>query len=151
MSVGERMTALPLVALLGAALACGGSDGGDGATGSEKPTTWGEVQRLYEKARRTGEDVPGDAYEWMKQDLEKIGDWEYRVLAFDSAADAEIERKLNELGQDRWECFAVVPGESSLRLLFKRPVESYAGTIPHSDLLKLMRREEQERDADSTD
>lgn len=151
MSISCRIGAALVLACLGGILACGGSDDGDAAAEGGKATTWGEIQRLYEKARHSGEAVPGDAYEWVKQDLERVGDWEYRVLAFDSAADAEVEQQLNEMGRERWECFAVVADGSSLRMLFKRPVESYVGTIPHSDLLRLMRREKQDREADAAE
>lgn len=147
MSVRDRIRIALALAVLGSCLACTGSGDEPAEASAEQSAAWGEVLRLYEKARQTGETVPADAYDWMKQDLERVGDWEYRVRVFDSAAGAQLEESLNEMGRDRWECFAVVPAGSSLRLLFKRPVESYVGAVPHGDLLKLLRREEGSRGA----
>lgn len=139
MWISDKISAALVLAILGGFLACGGSSDDAADTPEKESGAWQEVLRLYEKTRQTGEAVPADAYEWMKQDLERVGDWEYRVLVVDSAAEAEIEERLNELGRDRWECFAALREAGSLHLLFKRPVESCVGMIPHNDLLKLLR------------
>ena len=138
MCISNKVLAALVLAMLGGFAACGGSS--DETENDEAESgTWRDALRFYEKARQTGEEAPGDAYEWMRQDLERVGDWQYRVLVLDGAGEAEIEEKLNEMGRDRWDCFAALAEGSSLRLLFKRPVESYVGAIPHNELLKLLR------------
>jgi hypothetical protein len=127
-------------ALLSLAVACSGPGGDDppaGAAGADDSGPWAEVERLYEQAREAGETVSADAYEWLKEDLDHIGDWEYRLIVADPV-EIELERTMNKLGVERWECFAVVPEGSSLRLFFKRPVKSYLKHIPISDLWKLV-------------
>ena len=37
------------------------------------------VRELYQQARESGQQVPKDALEWARQDLHRIGDWEYRI------------------------------------------------------------------------
>ena len=51
-----------------------------GSPSEEEGGIWTEVVRLYEKAKQAGEQVPKDVWEWVKQDLESMGDWEYRVI-----------------------------------------------------------------------
>ena len=67
---------------------------------------WSEVQALYEKAKAAGEQVPGTTMEWIREDLDRIGDWEYRVISLAGSAE-QTEQQLNELGHERWECFWV--------------------------------------------
>ena len=142
--VSERASwierAVPIAVLLMIA-SCSGPDGNDApapAADSEESGLWDEVERLYEQARETGEKVPGDVYEWLKEDLDHIGDWEYRVIVVNDPAEAQLEATMNELGVERWECFAVVREGDSLHLFFKRPVRSYLKHIPISDLWKLV-------------
>jgi hypothetical protein len=143
-AVKDRMPrcrlAMPVATLLMIA-GCSGS-GGENAPGSAAvegdPGLWDEVERLYEQARATGEQVPGDVYDWLKEDLNHIGDWEYRVIAVSDLAETELETTMNELGLERWECFAVVRESDAVHLFFKRPVKSYLRHIPVTDLWKLV-------------
>jgi hypothetical protein len=129
------------VALLLVTAACSGPGGAESpaeAAGAEDSGVWNEVERLYEQAREAGEKVPGNVYDWLKEDLDHIGDWEYRVIYISDPAEIELERAMNKLGIDRWECFAVVRHGDALQLFFKRPVKSYLKHIPVSDLWKLV-------------
>ena len=99
---------------------------------------WAEIQALYERARETGEQVPGDIADWLKEDLDRIGDWEYRLLSVSSFSDETVEAKLNDLGAERWECFAVLHEGGRTRLFLKRPARSYLKHIPVTDLWKLV-------------
>jgi len=98
----------------------------------------GDVQRVYEKARETGEKASESVYEWMREDLQKIGDWEYKVLSIPDLEDASVEAKLNELGRERWECVWVSEREETVRLFFKRPVRSYLSRMQVEQLLHLV-------------
>ena len=129
------------VAILLVVVGCPGSDGDDapGNSGGEEDSgLWDEVERLYGQARDTGEQVPGDVYDWLQEDLNHIGDWEYRVIAVSDLAEDGLETTMNELGVERWECFAVVREREVVHLFFKRPAKSYLRHIPISDLWKLV-------------
>ena len=91
---------------------------------------------MYERAREAGEQVPKDIYEWARKDLESIGNWEYRIESIDMRQIDVLERRLNELGADRWECIWIQEGEGPARLIFKRPVRSYLKHVPLSRLLR---------------
>ena len=117
-----------------------------GALAADEPPTkqaaelslWDQTVALYESAKAAGEKVPSDIYEWARQDVHNIGDWEYRVVAFSKAESEILQTKLNELGEDRWECFWVSPERAKTTFYFKRPSRSYLKTLPLGDLLKLI-------------
>ena len=90
-----------------------------------------ELQRLVEQAR---ERAPDDAVEWAREDLERYGDWEYRVVMVATLEPDEIEEQLNDLGQERWEVFWVDRTEQGLSLLLKRPAVSYLRAVPFSEI-----------------
>ncbi len=83
--------------------------------------TWAEVREAYAKAKRKamemGESVPDRVPDWVVEDLKNVGDWEYRVV---EAQRDELEATLNDLGAERWECFAVEGGGKKVQLVFKR-------------------------------
>jgi len=100
---------------------------------------WETIQQLYDKAKAAGEDVPENVYQWAKEDVASIGDWEYRIVTMGTAAgDGPVEDRLNKLGRERWECFFLERDEDEIRLYLKRPRRSYISSIPFSDLMKLL-------------
>jgi hypothetical protein len=80
---------------------------------------------LYEKARAAGEQVPEDIVEWAKEDVKKIGDWEYTVVSFTSESEEAMLAELNKLGSQRWECFWVEPVPGGKRFYMKKSARSY--------------------------
>ena len=70
---------------------------------------------------------------------ENMGDWEYKVVPFGEVAATELEKKLNQLGSDRWQCFWVEANGKSKVFYFKRTKLSYINKIPAADLLRLLR------------
>lgn len=97
-----------------------------------------EIQRVYQQARDAGENVPTDLLAWVREDLDRHGRWEYRVLGLRGAG---LEAALNAAGRERWECVAVTQGESGGYTVFlKRPVVSrlrqYFGQVAVADLMK---------------
>ncbi len=88
---------------------------------STSSRAWAEVKGTYKKAKRKavemGETVPDRIPDWVKEDLENVGDWEYRVV---EAPRGKLESTLNELGAERWECFSVEPHGKKTQLTFKR-------------------------------
>jgi len=110
-------------------------------TPTEEPSesgVWNEVVRLYESAKAKGEQVPKDVYEWARQDLQRHGTWDYRLVEVSESPSATIQTTLNELGAERWECIWIEPRGKTLRLFLKRPVRSYLRNLPLSQVLKLL-------------
>lgn len=133
------MTALSILALLLGSVAPGAIQAQEEpAPPSEETTILEEARELYEAVKETGEKVPSDIYEWIREDIGTIGDWEYRVVSFPGSDATKIEEKLNQLGQERWDCFWVQPDDSGARFFFKRPARNYLKSIPFGDLLKLL-------------
>lgn len=99
---------------------------------------WDEVVKLYEKAKEAGERVPKDVVDWVQEDLQNIGDWEYKVVEMDAADAAAVETRLNELGEDRWDCIWIEERAGRTRFIFKRSSRAYLQHIPLGDLMKLL-------------
>ena len=141
MSLSRNSPVLPLLFLLGAILvpACAQEEEPVPAEPADEETSdlWGEVQQLYEKAKEAGEQVPETTMDWIRQDLKRIGDWEYRIVSL-SGSSEQIEQELNKLGQERWDCFWVQPEDQRIRFFLKRPSRSYLSSMPVSSLMKLL-------------
>ena len=112
---------------------------------AEKDETgkWAEVRKAYEKARRKalemGETLPEKMPDWVKEDLKNAGSWEYRVV---ETPRGELEATLNELGAERWECFAVESAGKKSRLVLKRRKRSRLreiDSVSAEDLLAVMK------------
>lgn len=95
-----------------------------------------EVERLYKEARDSEDQVPANVADWVKQDVEKLGDWEYKVVSLPFRDTGSLEDRLNQLGRDRWEVFWVEPDGDNAAFYLKRPARSYIRSIPLSSLLK---------------
>ena len=127
-----------LVVVLLLTLAAAGVAAQEPEPQAEETTLWEDVVALYDRAKAAGERVPKDVYDWAKQDVHKIGDWQYRVADLEASDAAEVETWLNELGAERWECLWVESHGDKTRYILKRPARSYLKTLPLSDVLKLI-------------
>jgi len=97
------------------------------------------VKELYQKAKEAGEEVPNDVMDWAKQDIKRIGAWQYRIEVIESTDPDTVLQTLNALGSQRWECFWVEEVNAvSKRYYFKKSSRSYLRLIPSGDLLKLI-------------
>ncbi|HEY5657336.1 MAG TPA: hypothetical protein VIY27_06065 [Myxococcota bacterium] len=121
---------------LGALSACEGEPGG--ARGLTPGELRDKVEELYEAARDAGDDVPSDAYAWAKSDVERIGDWEYRIVRLEAEPDETLTERLAELGSERWEAFWLERQGAELRVFLKRPARSYLRMLPVSELSRLV-------------
>jgi hypothetical protein len=83
-------------------------------------------------------DNPADAVGWAQEDIENLGDWEYRIVELDERDDAAIETALNALGDERWEVYWVQEGNGGDRFYLKRPSLSYLNRVPLSSLLRML-------------
>lgn len=97
---------------------------------------------LREIARRIGQqsmDTATHVAEWVRHDWNNIWAWKYRVVAAGDMASPVVEQKLNQLGQEGWECFHVGLGTDGTPVFyFKKPERSYLKSIPLRDLLKTL-------------
>jgi len=92
-----------------------------------------ELKNYYEEAKKM---APEDPVDWAKDDIQRYGDWEYRVVSIDASSNKEIEDQLNDYGKDRWEVFWVDDRDGALQVLLKRPAKSYLRSMPFSELGK---------------
>ena len=95
------------------------------------------VQELYQQARESGQQVPKDALEWAQQDLNRMGDWEYKIVDLPREDTESRQARLNELGSERWEVFWMEPAENGIRVYLKRRSKSWLEKIPLSELRRL--------------
>lgn len=98
-------------------------------------TKW--VTDQYNRAVSAGDTSAKNATKWVVDDIGKIGTWEYKIHRA-RGVDADAERQLNDLGRNRWECYAVSRvGKGESVFYFKRPHRSYLQQLPAKDLLRL--------------
>mgnify|MGYP003972806361 FL=1 len=95
-------------------------------------------KKLYEKNFGDGKELTEQTKQWVKEDIENMGDWEYKIVAFGGKASTEMEKELNQLGNERWQCFWVEPSGKDKVFYFKRTKKSYIQKIPAGDLLRII-------------
>jgi hypothetical protein len=76
-----------------------------------------------------------EAVDWAQQDVENIGDWEYRIVEL---AGDDLEVQLNALGDERWEAYWVESSANGRRVFLKRPSISYLSRVPLSVLVRML-------------
>lgn len=136
---GYRLIAATLVLFTAGSLAAAEEIQAGKEPAAEERSFREKLEDLYEKAKAAGEEVPGNVYQWAKEDLQAIGDFEYKVFTVPAGyGDEKLMETLNELGRERWDCFWVEPQAGGHRLWLKRSTRSYLKAIPYSDLMKLV-------------
>ncbi len=103
---------------------------------TEDTGIWNQVVALYEQAKDAGETAAEDVYEWAREDLEAIGDWEYKVQYLPNVNHIALEKKLNELGTERWEVIWIDRQGPNLIVTMKRPSRTWLNKLPLGQLLK---------------
>ena len=90
-----------------------------------------ELKRTLEDAKKGVAELTPGLKNVTTEELGKIFSFEYKILDIkDDPLAAEIEATLNVLGRERWECFAVQPVGSGIRLFLRRRPASYLQYIP---------------------
>ncbi len=104
------------------------------------PTTTAELLELYQRAIDAGKQVqiPDEVIERAREEIKRIGTWEYRVASVHAHPHDALEQHLNELGKERWDCAVLPPQNEKVALICKRPVRHYLKNIAVTDLLKLI-------------
>ena len=96
------------------------------------------AKEKYAETVGDGKELTGKSKEWLLKDIENIGDWEYKIQSFGPEQSKEIEKKLNELGKERWQCFWVESSKKEKVFYFKRTKMSYLSKIPTGAILRIM-------------
>lgn len=105
--------------------------GGDSEEPSAADKTLDELQAKYDALRQKEFDDP---VQWAADDLENIGDWEYKVELLSHSDPGDLETALNKLGDDRWEVMWMERNNDGHMVLLKRPSVSYLSKIPLSSI-----------------
>ena len=122
----RKYIGLCLILVFGVA-ACGRES--DEPSAAEKALD--ELQSKYEELSQK---ELKDPVKWAAEDLENIGDWEYKVEALPLDSAEEFEAALNELGNDRWEVIWMEKNTVGYTVFLKKPAVSYLNKIPLSSL-----------------
>lgn len=93
---------------------------------------------MYQSLKDQGLTTAGSTTEWLSEDWNKMGAWEYKVIALEGMSPTEMESKLNELGAQRWECFHVASSPNGQTMYFKKHAKSYLKHVPLKDMMKLI-------------
>ncbi len=103
--------------------------------GTEGPSTaeraLDELQRKYDELVQ---DRLEDPVQWAQDDIENLGDWEYRVEDVPFLTGADFAAQLNEFGNERWEVIWLERGQDGFTVIMKRPAVSILSKIPLSQL-----------------
>lgn len=107
------------------------------------------LTELYEASVEAGDTAATSVYAWIVEDLRKVGAWDYEVVRLDATDDAALTRRLNELGDERWEVLWLEPvAEGELRVYVKRRRRSRLQRIADRDYVELAPVHEEDRAAE---
>ena len=96
------------------------------------------AKEKYGVGLEEGKSLTEKSKEWLLKDIENIGDWEYKVVSHGSKDFKALEKDLNELGKERWQCFWVEAAGEEKVFYFKRTKMSYLSKIPAGALLRII-------------
>lgn len=105
---------------------------------NEEPSYWDKIKKKFEESKSDDKELSEKAKKWIEEDIKKIGDWEYKAVLVTYDNTEELENKLNQLGDERWECFWIEKKDKDLVIMFKRPKISYLQKIPRGELFKML-------------
>lgn len=97
-----------------------------------------DLRVWYENARESGATASAEMYEWLKTGIEKMNTWEYHVIGIPNAEIHTMSTRMNELGQERWECISVQQVDDKMVLFFKRPGNYNLSALPIRELLRAL-------------
>lgn len=102
-----------------------------GADNPELQRLTKELDKTLQEAHQFFEGATSTGNELATKEVEKLFTFEYRVEELNNTlSPEEMQEKLQELGQDRWECFHAEPQAKSLRFFCKRRPKTYLRYIP---------------------
>ena len=108
-------------------------------TESEEPSAAQKaLDELGRKYDELVEDKIEDPVQWATDDIENLGDWDYRVENLSFASEQDLADQLNELGNERWEVIWLERTPDGFLVVLKKPSVSYLSKIPLSGLGKII-------------
>lgn len=100
--------------------------------------TWEWANETFESLKSQGLTTAQSTSQWLGQDWKNMESWQYQIVILDGEP-TEVARKLNELGEQGWECFEVTDlTETSTKFYMKKPTFSYLRQLPFKDVIKLV-------------
>ena len=129
-----------LVVLTLVTLSACGKNGEPASTdeASEPSMTQKALNDLQAKYDELAGDRLEDPVQWAADDLENIGDWEYKVVELGSLPIDKWEEEFNSHGDERWQMVWIDTTASGRVAVFKRPSVSLLSKIPLSQLGRMM-------------
>lgn len=108
-------------------------------SGTEATIAAGRTLReIFQKAKEQGTTTAQDITEFVKEDIAKLGAWEYTSRTIGHEKPNEIVTMLNHMGRQKWECFWVDRQKNQTVLYFKKSPRSYISRIPFRDLIRYL-------------
>ena len=111
----------------------GAWNGASDTTGSAVEGSLDWANQTFKTLKDQGLTTASSTGQWLSEDWQNMESWQYKVLATNSVPAEQLEAKLNELGQQGWECFSV----DDQRMIFKKAADSYLRRLPFKDILRL--------------
>ncbi len=94
--------------------------------------TLNQIQGGYDEAKLQIGPVAENVTSLTSEQINKIIRYEYKVITLPaSSTSEEMEGVLSSIGQERWECFSVIPSEATLKVFCRR--------LPYALLRSLLR------------
>lgn len=96
------------------------------------------IKAYYRESKESTTEMSKEAYQWLQDDIAKIGAWEYQVYTAGDIEGQETHDTLTQMGQARWELVSAVANDDRVVFVLKRPMKSYVKVLPAEDVLKMM-------------
>lgn len=96
-----------------------------------------EAQKWLNSSKQAGE----RSADWLKEDVKRMGDFEYKIVRIPANDDQALTAQLNELGSQRWEVYWVQEQGDQIRFFLKRTARTYMKHVPVGDMLRLIPKE----------
>ena len=106
---------------------------GDAKDSSKDAMNW--ANQTFQSLKDRGLTTAETTSDWLATDWKNMESWEYEIVPMNFGQPDSVKAKLNELGEQGWECFYV--SETNSLMMFKRPKESYLRRLPFKDLIRL--------------
>lgn len=107
------------------------------ADAGEDAMDW--ANKMFKSLKDQGLTTAGDAQEWLSEDLKNMNGFQYKVIRITTTDSPEkMEKELNQLGSNGWECFHVSENKSNQTMFFKKAKNSYLKKLPVRDMLRLI-------------
>jgi len=108
-------------------------------TGAQSASdTWEWANETFESLKSQGLTSAQTTSQWLGQDWKNMESWQYQIVVLEGEP-TEVAKKLNEFGEQGWECFEVTEtGPSSTKFYLKKPTFSYLRQLPFKDVIKLV-------------